>query len=253
MCRRVARTMNTALLIDDDPFVRADLRGLLQAHPGLEVIGEAATVEAARRLLAQVTPGVVFLDVQLRGGSGFDLLGDLNSRTEVIFVTAFDTFAVRAFEVNALDYLVKPVSAARLAESLARLGSSPPSRMRRFEPSDCVFVRHDDGQRFVSPAEIAAVTSLGGNYSTLELREGTSLTVRCPLKEWERSLRATHCRIHRCSIVNLALVTRLERGDEGTLVLYVRDRAEPLLVSRRRAAAVRRLLVQRGATPMRES
>ena len=110
-----------AIIIDDEPFIRHDLREMLSAHKDIEVAGEAGTIAAAKNLLQSSRFDVVFLDIQLRGGSGFDLVPFVHPSAAIIFITAHDEFAVRAFEINALDYLLKPVTTDRLTESLKRL------------------------------------------------------------------------------------------------------------------------------------
>ena len=102
-----------AVIIDDELPARRDLRTLLAAHPAIEIVGEAALFAQARTLLREAVYDLVFLDVQLIGGLGFDLVPDVRPEARIIFVTAHDRFALRAFEVNALDYLLKPLNAAR--------------------------------------------------------------------------------------------------------------------------------------------
>ena len=111
-----------AMIIDDEPFARDDLRYMLAAHPDIEVVWEAGKFDEAKKLLAAHRPDVVFLDLQLRGGSGFDLLPDIRSdTTQVIFVTAHEEYAVQALSADAVDCLLKPVSADCLAEALTHL------------------------------------------------------------------------------------------------------------------------------------
>ena len=104
-----------ALLIDDERLARAELRRLLAAHPEVEIVGEAANAADGVQQIAALKPDLIFLDVQMPGGSGFDMLASLDEAPEVIFTTAFDQYALQAFEVNALDYLQKPIQAARMA------------------------------------------------------------------------------------------------------------------------------------------
>src|SRR3954470_21637720 len=115
--------MLRALLIDDEPAARDDLRQMLAAHAEVSVAGEAGLMPAARTPLARQDYDLVFLDVQLRGGTGFDLAPHVREGAAIVFVTGFERFAVRAFEVNALDYIVKPVTAERLGTTLRRLAS----------------------------------------------------------------------------------------------------------------------------------
>lgn len=109
------------LLVDDEPPARRWLREILSAHPVIQIAGEAGDIPAAIALAARLDPDVVFLDVQMPPHQGFDLLRHLEARTRVVFVTAHEVHAIRAFEANALDYLLKPVSPERMAETLRRL------------------------------------------------------------------------------------------------------------------------------------
>jgi two-component system LytT family response regulator len=116
-----------AVVIDDERLARRELRGMLAAHDAIDVVGEAASVEQAVATVAALRPDVIFLDIQLSPGTGFDLLERLDHPVRVVFVTAFDAFALRAFEVNALDYLLKPINPLRLAQAVARLtGAAEP-------------------------------------------------------------------------------------------------------------------------------
>ncbi|WP_146012588.1 LytTR family DNA-binding domain-containing protein, partial [Janthinobacterium sp. AD80] len=113
----------TVLLVDDERLARAELRRLLAAHPQVEIVGEAASAAEAMSQIGRLRPDLLLLDVQMPGASGFDLLAALDDAPDVIFCTAFDQYALQAFEVSALDYLQKPVRAARLATALARAGA----------------------------------------------------------------------------------------------------------------------------------
>ena len=114
------------LIIDDDRFMRAALRFMLSEYGEMEIAGEAGSVGEASSLLGSVQPDVVFLDIQLHGGSGFDLVPCIPPRAHIVFFTAYARYAVRAFEVNALDYLLKPVQADRLAATVERLRHNAP-------------------------------------------------------------------------------------------------------------------------------
>ena len=117
-----------ALIIDDEPPARRELRRLLAEFPSIEVVGEAGNVEEAEVRIAAVSPSLLFLDIQMPGGSGFDLLTRLDYAPQVVFTTAHDEHAVRAFEVNALDYLLKPIDPERLAAAVSRVrtAAAPP-------------------------------------------------------------------------------------------------------------------------------
>ena len=116
--------MMKAMIVDDEPPARRELRRLLSEFSWIEIIGEAGNVEQAAGMVESLLPDLLFLDIQMPGGSGFDLLTRLEHVPDVIFTTAHDEHAVRAFEVDALDYLLKPIDPARLAEALTRVKSA---------------------------------------------------------------------------------------------------------------------------------
>ncbi len=185
--------MLRALIIDDEPLACRVLRKLIARQPQLTLVGEAGTFEQAQTRLAADDYDLVFLDIQLRGGNGFDLVPAVRPAARLVFVTAFDRFALRAFEVNALDYLLKPVTPARFAASLARLApdaaTAPPSPLEPapLAATDSVYIRTDAGIRFVPLASICAVFS-NQNYSDVLLRNGERLFTRCTMKTWEKTL-----------------------------------------------------------------
>ena len=110
-----------ALVVDDEPLARRELRRLLAAFPIVQVVGEAGNIDEARERIEALSPDVVFLDIQMPGGTGFDLLAQLDRVPRIVFTTAYDQYAVKAFEVNALDYLLKPVEPERLATAIRKI------------------------------------------------------------------------------------------------------------------------------------
>ena len=234
-----------AMVVDDELFARKDLCTLAQRHRGVEVAWEAASLEGARQLLRAVQPDVVFLDVQLDDGCGFDLLPLTREPTQVVFVTAHDRYAIRAFEVNALDYLLKPVSVGRFAESIARvLQRRTGNPCEEPEPTDVtVDDRISVGNRvrpeFVRVLEVVAVTSLGSNYTQVCKQDGSRLDTRRTIRQWEAMLPKEHfVRVHRAAIVNLDYIDGVTRKLGGKLVLEVRHLDNPISVSRRNARPV---------------
>lgn len=227
--------MTDALIIDDEVLARSDLRELLPAE--INIVGEAARFEEARQLLRRANYTLVFLDVQLLGGSGLDLVPDVRPEARIIFVTAFDQHAVRAFEVNALDYLLKPVAPERLASALARLrpvGQPKPDTTASLRTDDRVLLKlGTEGERFVRVADIRCVSSCE-NYSEVHLGNNERLFVRRTMKAWEESLpSSTFMRAHRHTIVNLTHVERLERATDSTYLLHLAGSVEPLRASYR--------------------
>jgi len=237
------------LIVDDEPFVRADLRELLGEHDDVVVEAEAATLAACEVALTEKSFDLVFLDVQLRDCTGFDVIPLLSPQVEVVFVTAFDRYAVRAFEVNALDYLVKPVDPRRLATALERarqrLGDREiPPPTGRLERADRVLLKTDSERRFVQVRDIAVVTALGGNYTEIGLVSGGPRpTVRRALKNWEETLPPSlFVRIHRNAIVNVERVVRVTCGPDGSHEVHLQGQPEVYSISRRNLADFTRRL-----------
>lgn len=232
--------MRRVLLIDDEAAARAELRWLLSPYASHVVVGEAATFARARTRLEDPDYDLVFLDVQLVGGNGFDLVPHVARGARIIFVTAFDRFAVRAFEVNALDYLLKPVSTERFAVALAKsTGESAAAPRAAFRADDSVFIQTDDGKRFVPLAAISAVLS-NENYSDVLLRTGERLLTRRTMKIWEDLLPATQfLRVHRQAIVNVSAIESHRRDTRETFELYLAGVKTPVPVSRSFVADLR--------------
>ncbi len=239
------------VIIDDEAPARAALRGLLRDRADIALVGEAETIEEGARRLGLADYDLVFLDVQLRGGTGFDLVPFVRPEARVIFVTASDQYAVRAFEVNALDYLIKPVRPQRLDEALRRVagGAAPAvaSPAPVLTPRDFVYVRIGNGtSRFVALADLAMIVS-NENYSEAHLGDGTRLLVRRTMKAWEEALPATHfVRVHRTAILNLARYRGADRPSYETALLHVDGLAEPVRASFRYLPDLRERLAALG-------
>lgn len=238
-----------ALIVDDERLARRRLAKLLGAHPEVAVVGEAEDVDGAARALAD-DPSIdlVFLDIQMPGGSGFELFARTPVRAAVVFVTAYDAHALRAFEVNALDYLLKPVVPAHLARALSRLDPRPPSplagRVPSLEVTDRVRLQVGEVTRFVAVAEISCVRS-AGDYSEVYLRGGGEELVRVSMREWEQRLaKASFLRVHRTALVNLDALVSLRPAAGSTHELVVTGMREPVPVSRKRLRELRARLAE---------
>ena len=223
-----------AIIIDDEPPARRELRRLLIDFPWIEIIGEAGNIAQAAPMVEALSPGLVFLDIQMPGGSGFDLLTRLEHLPRVIFTTAHDEHAVRAFEVNALDYLLKPIDPARLAAALARVGSA--SATRPLQPDaalEQLFVR--DGPRcwFVPLREVRLLTS-EGNYVRLSWGKTQPLLGRALATLEQRLDPNRFFRANRRQIINLDFIESVELGDSGRLHVQLREGPE-VEISRRQA------------------
>jgi two-component system LytT family response regulator len=233
-----------AILVDDERLARKELRRLLLKHPQVEVAGEAANADDARTLLSELQPDLVFLDVQMPGESGFDFLMKLDSFPAVIFTTAFDQFALKAFEFGAYDYLLKPVEPARLAASLVRVcdrGSvrapSPGRAEEILRESDQVFVRDGEKCWMVQLAEIQLLES-EGNYTRIHFKGERALVARSLNALEIRLDPKVFFRANRSQIINLRWVTSIRPWFSRGLRLKLRSGSE-VEISRRRSQQFR--------------
>ena len=239
--------MLRALLIDDEPPAREEVRRLLANHPGIEIVGEAGNVIAARRRLRKAADyDLVLLDIQLIGGSGFDLVPDIAPQARVIFITAHEEHALRAFEINALDYLLKPITAERFAEGLSRAAAQTKpgpithgNAAATLSPQDTILVRGPDGAEFVPLADIAAIESQQ-NYSQVRLTTGRDILVLQTLKAWEAQLpNETFAQIRRGTLVNLDRIESIDRPLVGAPRIKLAGLKDPIAASRRQWAEIR--------------
>lgn len=239
--------MLRALLIDDEPPACDILRALLGELPDVTIAGEAGTLALARTALARDDYDLVFLDIQLRGGTGFDLVPLVRPGARIIFVTAYDQHALRAFEVNALDYLLKPIAPDRLAAALARLPtafSPPPAAVAPLTADDRVHLKLGAGtERFVRVGDIRCISS-EENYSAVHVGAPPErLLVRRTLQSWEDQLPRTHfVRVHRQTLVNATHVLGLNRLTEDVYQLNLAGLSEPITASQRYIPALRERL-----------
>jgi len=229
-----------ALIVDDEPLARRELRRLLAEFPWVDVVGEAGDVGEAAGLINALAPELLFLDIQLPGASGFDLLEQLEHQPRVVFTTAYDHHAVRAFEVNALDYLLKPVEPQRLAATLGKVRSlpeGPDAHGPRLDILERLFVR--DGVRcwFVPLREVCMLMA-EGNYVRLLWGKERPLLGR-PLHSLEERL-DPQCffRANRKQIINVDFIQSVEVGVGGQLHVQLRDGPE-VDISRRQARLFR--------------
>jgi two-component system LytT family response regulator len=237
-----------ALLVDDERLARNELRRLLAVFPDLEIVGEAANAKQARQLLATAEPDLIFLDVQMPGESGMELLESLEPPIpDVIFTTAFDEFAVKAFDLNALDYLLKPVDPPRLAAAIEKLRAkhapaaeevvaAKPGR-DRLAAEDKVFVREGDRCWFVEVKSIRLLES-EGNYTRVHFDTAQPQLFRSLNAMEERLDPKYFFRANRRQIINLAWIDKIEPWFSGGLLVHLKGGAKVEL-SRRQAQEFR--------------
>ena len=224
-----------AIIIDDERLARAELRRLLAAHPEIEIAGEACNGDEALALIAQTSPDLLLLDVQMPGMTGFDLLERLDDVPQVIFTTAYDAYAIKAFEVNALDYPMKPIPPARLAAALAKVRPrSGPTRLER------VFVRDGDRCWIVALPDIFLLES-EGNYTRVHF-SGQRPLIRRSLNALEAQLDpAIFFRANRKEILNLKWIDKVDLGVAGGLSVMLRG-GRAVEMSRRQSGRLREIL-----------
>lgn len=235
-----------ALIVDDERLARKELINLLSNVENVEVVGEAINVDDAKEKISQLNPDVVFLDIQMPEKSGFDLLEELDHVPNVIFTTAYDEYALKAFQVNALDYLLKPIEQERLSEALNRLqkkasdghkvenNSSTNIPSQKLSLNDQVFVK--DGERcwFVKLADVKLFES-DGNYIKVYFENNKPMIHKSLNALDERLDEKSFFRASRKHIINLSWVDSIEPWFNGGLVVILKS-GERIEVSRRQAS-----------------
>jgi two-component system LytT family response regulator len=205
-----------AIIVDDEGMARRELRRLLAAHPEVEISGEARDADEALALIEREQPDLVFLDIQMPGASGFDLLERLDELPQIIFTTAYDEYALKAFEVSALDYLLKPIAPARLALALQKV--RPRQSPKRLEQ---VFVREGERCWLVRMADIYLLES-EGNYTRIYFRNERPLVPRSLASLEERLDPGSFFRADRARILNLKWVDQVETAVSGNLLVKLK-------------------------------
>ena len=240
--------MHKAIIIDDERLARNELKKLLLEFPQIEVIDEAANAnEGAEKIEAQ-NPDLIFLDIQMPGKTGFDMLLDLVKAPHVIFTTAYDEFALKAFEVNALDYLMKPIEPRRLADALQKLLQADEKEQASqlfinrgmLGENDQVFVK--DGERcwFVKLAEVRLFESVG-NYAKVFFAGNKPLILKSLNALEERLDERVFFRANRKHIVNMRMIEKIEPYFNGGLLLDIQG-GEKVEVSRRQAVKFKEMM-----------
>ena len=237
-----------AIIVDDERLARAELRKLLQSYPEIDVVDEAANAEEGVDKIENQNPDIIFLDIQMPGKTGFDLLGDLERTPHVIFTTAYDEYALKAFEVNALDYLLKPIEPKRLADAVHKLqyeitkertGINGTNRGPLTE-ADQVFVK--DGERcwFVKLSEIRLFESVG-NYAKVFFGTNKPLILKSLNSLEERLDDHVFFRANRKHIINLRWIEKIEPYFNGGLLVELKG-GEKIEVSRRQTVKFKEMM-----------
>jgi two-component system, LytTR family, response regulator len=241
-----------AIIIDDERLARTELRKLLQDFPEIEIVDEASNADEGIQKIENHNPDLIFLDIQMPGKTGFDMLSELDHAPQVIFTTAYDEYALKAFEVNALDYLLKPVEPRRLADAVEKLkksthnGVSEKANGHHTEPTsilgenDQVFVK--DGERcwFVKLSEVRLFESVG-NYAKVFFGSNKPLILKSLNALEERLDDKVFFRANRKHIVNLRMIEKIEPYFNGGLLLELKG-GEKIEVSRRQTVKFKEMM-----------
>lgn len=230
-----------ALIVDDERLARKELMKLLEDHPMIEVVGEAMNAEEATQLVNDLNPDLLFLDIQMPGKTGFQLLEELDAVPLVVFTTAYDEFALKAFEVNALDYLLKPIQPERLAETISKLAEKERNKNvavsgpeKKLGLTDQVFVKDGDRCWFVSLSNVRLFES-DGNYIKVYFDSNRPMIHKSLNALDEKLDERAFFRASRKHIVNLSWVEGIEPWFNGGLMVRLRG-GDKVEVSRRQAA-----------------
>jgi two-component system, LytTR family, response regulator len=233
-----------AIIIDDERLARQELKNLLAAHKDVEVIAECSDAEQAKEKILELKPDLIFCDIQMPGKSGLELAEEISGTIDVVFITAHDEHAIKAFELNAFDYLLKPVQADRLAETVKKLSvKETASRLDNNTPlteKDMVFIKDGEKCWFVRLSDIRLFESEGNyvrvyfdNFRPLILRSLNSLETRLNEKQFFRASRK--------HMVNLSYIASVETWFNGGLNVKLKDGRE-IEISRRQAVKLKDMM-----------
>ena len=232
-----------ALIIDDERLARKELNSLLDQYPEIEILGEAVNSDDAIEKIQQHNPDLIFLDIQMPGKTGFEMLEQLETSPKVIFTTAYDEYAIKAFEINALDYLLKPIQENRLKEAIQKVikqereeAAAPVEEVksRKLGIQDQVFVKDGDRCWFVKLSDIRLFES-DGNYIKVYFDKFKPMIHKSLNALDERLDERSFFRASRKHIINLSWVETIETWFNGGLLVQLKG-GEKVEVSRRQAA-----------------
>jgi two-component system LytT family response regulator len=240
----------TAIIVDDERLARNELKKLLAEYPEVEVIGEAGNADEAFKLIEELGPEILFLDIQMPAKTGFDLLAELDTVPTVIFTTAHDEYALKAFEVNALDYLLKPIDPKRLSDAIHKVMFLEEREMVNNETrnenksflndGDQVFVKDGEKCWFVQLVDIEFFESYG-NYVRVYFKEFKPLILKSLNLIEDRLDEKKFFRANRKHIVNMDYIVKVESWFNGGFMLYLKNGQE-IEVSRRQAIKFKQLM-----------
>ena len=235
------------IIVDDERLARQELRSLLKKHNEIEIVADASDPETAISLIEQYQPDLIFLDIQMPGKTGFEILEDLSFVPHIVFVTAYDEFALKAFEVNALDYLLKPVHPERLAETLNKLKERESLDVIQKQTggnvltaTDNVFVKDGEKCWFVKLKDVSLFES-EGNYVRVHFDGHKPLILKSLNSLSEKLNNRLFFRANRKYIINLLWLENIESWENGNLIVTLKG-GRRIEISRRQSARFKELM-----------
>jgi two-component system LytT family response regulator len=235
-----------AILVDDVELMRITLKKVLEQFPHIELIGEASDFDSAKELINSAKPDLVFLDIDLNGLTSIDLLSQVNHVPKIIFITSHPDFAIKAFELNAIDYILKPISTEKIKKAIERLtndevvpkqvenevNSPLTENNERFEAEQIILLSFDNKMNFIKVKDINYIEAFG-NYTKIFLSDGKLSITYNSIKNWDNKLpHDTFIQIHRSTIANLMNVVKIEKWTNDTGRLYLKGIDKPFEISR---------------------
>ena len=234
-----------SIIIEDSRLARSELKNLLSEIPEVEVVAEAANAEEGIEKIKEIDPDLIFLDINMPGKNGFEMLEELDELPKVIFTTAYDEYAIKSFEYNALDYLLKPINPERLKKAVEKcIENEPPS-----QKNDSGEELGEDSRIFIKDGEKCWIVRVGdvrmfevcGNYSRVHFEKNKPMILKSLNQLEEKLSTKTFFRANRQEIINLNFIKNVEPWFNGRLKLELTE-GEEVEVSRRQAIRLRELL-----------
>jgi two-component system, LytTR family, response regulator len=241
--------MIRTMIIDDERLARQELKNLLQNFSDIEIVAESGIVDEALDLIEKENPDLLLLDIQMPGKTGFELLDELDGRApEVVFVTAYDEYALKAFQVNALDYLMKPVEEERLREAVSkvkkrildRIANAEPENDGKLDIHDQVFLKDGEKCWFVELEKVRLFES-EGNYVRVYFDDQRPLILKSLNALTDRLSEKFFFRASRKHIINLRWVQKVETWFNGGLLVILKDGTK-VEVSRRQSVKLKEMM-----------
>ncbi len=221
-----------AIIVDDESLARFEIVRLLKDFDQIEIVGEADSMESSLELIQQEKPDLIFLDINLGKYSGFELLEHISSSIEIIFITAYDQYAIRAFEVNALDYLLKPVKPERLSATIERLSKNKIKPELTLKLNDNIIVSHLNNKKLVKVGDISFIEAKG-DYTLVHTNKNGNGMIHHTIKNWIKRLPSeAFIQVHRSYITNLQQIRLIKKEGKQNYKIQLKSCDELIPIGR---------------------